>query len=173
MTPGRIAWPRALVAALLASGVGAELLRASRDSFSLAGGSDSLARYASCGAVAQGVALAIAVVTSGVALGVPGVSRWKRAALAALGLAVLLLSANTIGYDGKDEVIVEHVGLFRIAALSRHGEAPLDCRNGAVTLAVSQDGRSALLFRGIPPWRVDTEWLFTQSVCDPARWPTR
>jgi hypothetical protein len=131
----------------------------------LAGGSDSLARYASCGAAAQGLALAIAVMTSGVALGVPGFARWKRAALAALGTAVLLLSVNTIGYDGKEEVVVEHVCLLRVAALLRHGEAPFDCHSGALTLTVSQEGRSAVLFRGIPPWRVDTEWLFAQSVC--------
>jgi hypothetical protein len=166
MTPRRVAWKRAVAGALFASVVGAELIWESHDSFALARGSDSLALYASCGAAAQGVALAIAVVTSGVALGVPSVSRWKRAALAALGFAVLLLAANTIGYDGKEEVLVEHVGLLRIAALPRHEEAPLACNSGAVTLTVSGEGRSAVLFRGIPPWRVDTEWLFTTaSVC--------
>jgi hypothetical protein len=154
-----------LTAALLASLLGAALIGASHDSFLLAGGSDSLARYATCGGVAQGMALAIAIVTSSVALGVPGVSRWKRAALAAFGFAALLLSVNTIGYDGKEEVLVEHVGILRVAALPRHEEAPLECRSGVMTLTVSGEGRSAVLFRGIPPWRVDTEWLFAQSVC--------
>jgi hypothetical protein len=165
MTPRRIAWRPALAAALLVSLLGAELLRESHDSFLLAGGSDSLAVYASCGTAAQGVALAIAAVTSGVALGVLGVSRWKRAALAAFGFAALLMSVNTIGYDGREQVVVEHVGLVRITAFPLHREAPLACRNGAVTLTVSQEGRSAVLFRGIHPWRVDTEWLFMDGPC--------
>ncbi len=165
MTPRGVDWRRALAGALLASLVGAELLRESHDSFLLAGGSDSLAVYVSCGAAAQGLALAIAVVTCGIALGVCGVCRWKRAALAAFGSAVLLLSVNTIGFDGREEVVVEHIGLLRITALPLHGQAPLACRNGAVTFTVSQEGRSAVLFRGIPPWRVDTGWLFTDGLC--------
>jgi hypothetical protein len=56
MTHPRVAWRRALAGALLASLLGAELLRASHDSFLLAGGSDSLAVYASCGVAAQGLA---------------------------------------------------------------------------------------------------------------------
>lgn len=165
MTKRCFAWKRALAGALFASVVGMELLSESHDSFALARGSDSLAVFASCGAPAQGAALAIAAVTWGVALGLRGLSWWKGAALAAVGFAVLLLAVNTIGHDGKEEVIVEHVALVRVAALSLHGEAPVVCRNGAVTLTVSQEGRSAVFFRGIPPWRVDTGWLFKGSIC--------
>ncbi len=165
MTKRRFAWKRVVAGALVASVVGTELICESHDSFALAGGSDSLAVFASCGAAAQGAALAIAAVTWGVALGLRALSWWKGAALAAIGFAVLTLAANTIGHDGKEEVVVEHVGLLRITALPLHGEAPLACGNGAVTFTVSQEGRSAVLFRGIPPWRVDTGWLFAAGLC--------
>ncbi|HEY8090990.1 MAG TPA: hypothetical protein VIF09_24175, partial [Polyangiaceae bacterium] len=165
MTNRRFAWKRAVTGALLASVVGAELVSESHDSSVLARGSDSLAVYASCGAAAQGAALALAAVSWGAALGLRGLSWWKGAALAALGFAVLLLAVNTIGHDGKEEVFVEHVALVRAAQLSLHGEDPVTCRNGAVTFTVSQNGRSAVLFRGIPPWRVDTGWLFEGGIC--------
>lgn len=117
----RYAWKRALAGALLVSVVGAEFVLESRDSSALARGSDPLAIFASCGAAAQGAAVATAAGTCGLALGLRGLSWWKRGALAAVGFAVLLLAVNTIGHDGKNEVIVEHLALFKVAELSLRG----------------------------------------------------
>ena len=143
--------------AFVASVVGTELICESHDSFALAGGSDSLAVFASCGAAAQrggarDCGCDVGRRAPGFARSPGGRARRSRPSASPL---CSTLAANTIGHDGKEEVVVEHVGLLRITALPLHGEAPprLRQRRGDVHRLHKRGARRSSS-GGIPPWRV-------------------
>ena len=163
--PTLVRWRRALLAALPASLVSAEIIRESHDTFALALGSDSLALYATCGMASQVSAAVLVVVLSGMAAGLPSLARPLRIAIALVAPILMVLAGNSIGIDGKegDGVVTENIGMFRVREFPLFGETPVRCTRGCATVAVSQGPRIKSFFRGLPPWCVRDSIL--ERIC--------